>query len=307
MQKKRLVVLLAVVLVLLALAGIIELMRLGFSTSSEPSSAAVGESASVSESNESAKGPEEKSEEASEVSAEASAEEHAEASAEESAAEQRAIAERQAAELAESGRVMLGGIPLQQAVADKLVEPHPGYASAVGFIGQEDTLPSGCEIVALSVVLDAMGLDASPEEIAEYHLSIGDDLATDYVGDPSWDGGGLPPCIIDAGNSWLEERGAPVVVANLTGTTFDGILDLVALGYPVMVWTTEDLEEPMDVEDVGDGLTWYMPEHCVVVYGVQGDEVLVSDSIQGLLLCDRAEFDYIYESCGSMAAFAMPQ
>lgn len=214
--------------------------------------------------------------------------------------------EVRAAELVKSDAVVVDGTPLQRVQAESLVRRAASYTKEVDHIAQKSTLSSGCEIVALSVALNAMGIQADPEDIASRHLRLGSNYATDYVGDPRTDGGGLPPSIVDAGNSWLEGQGLDVRVVDLTGTTFAGVSELVALGYPVVVWTTEGNTAPSVVLTTSNGFVWYLPEHCVVVYGVDGDDVLVSDSIEGLITRDRAEFQDIYEKCGNMAILVWP-
>ena len=46
---------------------------------------------------------------------------------------------------------------------------------------------------------------------------------------------------------------------------------------------------------------WCDNEHCVVLYGVDGDSVLVSDPLEGLVEGDAEAFAQIYEACGSRA------
>ena len=70
---------------------------------------------------------------------------------------------------------------------------------------------------------------------------------------------------------------------------------------PVILWTTMYQEEPsFSGQEIGP-YEWYTNEHCVVVYGSEGDEVLVSDPLDGLVKRDRAYFSALFETCGSMA------
>ena len=88
---------------------------------------------------------------------------------------------------------------------------------------------------------------------------------------------------------------------DLTGTSYKDLCELVKLGYPVLVWTTEDMSTP----DVWS--TWYHPEHCVVLYGFKGDDALVSDSLAGLVKRNSKRFGEIYETVGKRAAFICPK
>ncbi|MCI7505353.1 MAG: hypothetical protein MSA55_05190, partial [Coriobacteriaceae bacterium] len=80
---------------------------------------------------------------------------------------------------------------------------------------------------------------------------------------------------------------------------------LVEGGYPVSIWVTEGMVAPSNVEPSGDYL-WYWPEHCITVYGAEGDRVLVCDTIYGMAEYSRAEFVEIYEACGSMSTAILP-
>lgn len=214
--------------------------------------------------------------------------------------------EVQAAELVKTSAIILDGAPLQRAEAESIVHAAGPFASAADHIDQRGVLKSGCEIVSLAVAMRAEGYDVSPAEIADDHMRYGGDFTVDYIGSPRAYGGGFPACIADAGNSWLAGHGAPGRAFNLTGTTFQGVVGLVELGYPVLTWTTEGLANPVRTGTAKDGLQWYRPEHCVVVHGFEGEEVLVSDPLAGLVRRDRAAFERVYDACGKLAVFVRP-
>lgn len=280
MSVKRLAASLCAVLALLAIAGVLEVSLLVFSSSSE---------AVASEGIVTYDGPRFIARVESSIIAEQQAQK----------AWQNEVVVP-ARSLVEPGFIVVDGERLKQDAAESLVEGAEGFTTRVQFIDQKTVLASGCELVSVAVALHAEGVDAAPADIAS-HLRKGANVATDYLGDPARNGGGLPPCVVDAANAWSAEHGNEARALNLTGTTFDGVLALAELGYPVVVWTTERLAEPRFSGAVQDGLQWYRPEHCVVVYGVEGDSVLVSDSLEGLVRRDRAQFSHIYEACGNKA------
>lgn len=69
----------------------------------------------------------------------------------------------------------------------------------------------------------------------------------------------------------------------------------------MLIWTTEAMASPS-----GGGGSWYYPEHCVVIYGVEDDGVLISDSLAGLVVRDRSRFQSIYEAIGRPAMVVLP-
>lgn len=178
-------------------------------------------------------------------------------------------------------------------------------AASVGELLQMPALPAGCESVALTCVLRSMGFDLGLTDIVDGYLDI-DPTRSDYVtgfgGDPRTGGGALPPAMVTAANRYLAAQGEQGIEArDVTGTSFDGLLAQVSEGRPVLVWTTMYMADPAFTGYERDGWRWYSNEHCVVLYGVDGEDVLVSDPLEGLVRRDAAQFQRLYEACGSMA------
>lgn len=117
-------------------------------------------------------------------------------------------------------------------------------------------------------------------------------------------GSAMPPAVVAAAERYLSERSSKLVATDLTGTSFTKIKGMVKRGLPVMVWSTIDAETPVytslrtDVE----GYPWYRNFHCVVLYGVDGNDALASDPLEGLVRRDRAWFTILHRACGLMAA-----
>ena len=285
MSVKRLAIPLCAVFVLLALAGVLQIIVLFLSSGSEAVAAegmtASGETPVISQ-----------------VGTAVVFEQRAEK------ARQSEVAVP-ARSLVDPGFIKVDGKALDKARAEKLVEDADGFTADVQYIDQNTVLASGCELVALAVAMNAEGVEVAPTDFVG-HLRQGSNAATDYLGDPARNGGGLPPAVVEAANAWATAHGERARALDLTGTSFDGVLALAALGYPVIAWTTEGLQEPQFRTTSQDGLQWYSPEHCVVVYGVDGDDVLVSDSLEGLVRRNLAQFSRIYESCGNKAILVQP-
>ena len=175
------------------------------------------------------------------------------------------------------------------------------YTSHVGEQLQNLIMYGGCELISLNIALQSMGFDTDIEQIVDDFLEIDGNFATGYAGSPYDYGGGFPPGVAAAANGYLESIGATVRAHNLTGLAFEDLAALVNRGYPVMVWSTMELEEPYFSGEYEGDSEWYINEHCVVLYGFDGDYALVSDPLDGYVERDLQWFADVYEQCGSMA------
>ena len=199
-------------------------------------------------------------------------------------------------------QIIVDGTHITEDAIAMVASTQAPYTSQVGNVNQNSAgLPSGCEVVSLAVALQSMGFEADPQDIADSFLVMDGSFATGYAGSPYGAGGGYPPGLANAANSYLLANGGGVHAYDLTGTSFDGIKGLVMHGYPVLVWSTMFSEEPQYSNAFDGDEEWYINEHCVVVYGVDDGYVLVSDPIEGYVDRDEGEFSRIYEECGSMA------
>ncbi len=168
---------------------------------------------------------------------------------------------------------------------------------------QYPELPAGCESVALTCVLNAMGYDIAATELVANYLPI-DPTSSDhnsFLGDPYSSGYAFPPAIIAAATNYFTAIGSSAEARDISGTDFEELLEIVESGTPVLVWSTMYFNEPVFTGlAVGPYATYYN-EHCVVLYSFDDDVVYVSDPLDGLVERDRADFQRIYEICGSMA------
>lgn len=180
----------------------------------------------------------------------------------------------------------------------------PGATANVGALLQNPELPAGCEAVSLTIVLEAMGYRLGLTEIVDSYLAT-DPSGGNYVyafrGDPRVSGEAFPPAIVDAANAYLLAHGAAETAQELTGSSFAVLQNLVQDGVPVIVWTALPGEFPEFSGVSYNGYAWYNNEHCVVLYGLDGTEVLVSDPLEGLVRRNADEFQTLYEMCGAMA------
>ncbi|MCL2888824.1 MAG: C39 family peptidase [Eggerthellaceae bacterium] len=191
------------------------------------------------------------------------------------------------------------------------IAPNPrdkraNYTSNINHISQYPELPTGCEVVALTIVLQSMGFSLEKTTIAEYYLDYSyEDFVHAFVGDPfSYEGmAAYPPAIAKAANAFLEDQHSSMKAYDITGTSWYDLLDFVERGFPVIIWSTLYATEPWFTDDEYEGWRWYLNEHCVVLYWVEYEpyKVWVSDPTSGNVQDNGGYYHWLYEECGSMA------
>ena len=193
---------------------------------------------------------------------------------------------------------------------------------------QNPELPTGCECVSLTMVLNYLGCTADKLDIARYYLpkmdfyyedgeQYGADFRRVFAGDPEKPDsyGCYAPCIAEAASAYIESRGFDAEVTDITGTGFDKLLtDYIDEETPVLIWvTSNDLHEtePMAVWKTPEGeeVQWKAYEHCVVLTGYDEDNSLiyVSDPLYGSTFYDRGRITERYNDMGKQAVCIVPE
>ncbi len=181
---------------------------------------------------------------------------------------------------------------------------------SVEAMDQYPELPTGCESVALTMAINALGYDLEKTEIAEKYLIYDDNFAIGYCGDPfSDDGAGIWPIgIVATVDAFAQETGAKVCAYNTSKSPLKDLCKLVDAGYPVVVWTTYYMCEPMYSDDGvyydDEYYMWYDNEHCVTLYGYDRDAgtVDIADPLRGKVTVDAGEFERLNEDIGGYSA-----
>ena len=185
----------------------------------------------------------------------------------------------------------------------------------VPLICQYPELPTGCESVAATMLLNYYGVDVSATVFAgewlecepyyyENGVMYGPSPYDRFVGDPfsSHSYGCFATVIANAINANCSE-----VSANpLYNVPFGDLLERISKGEPVLIWATMHMQEPMQ------GATWTLPngellhwkrgEHCLVLVGYDKDFVYLNDPDSGA--CAGYEKELValrYEQMGSWA------
>lgn len=184
---------------------------------------------------------------------------------------------------------------------------------------QMPELPTGCEITALTMVLNYYGYDADKITMASQYLPIayynfyyddygnlyGPDLNNYFVGDPFTMGGYIcgTGAIVTAADDYLEDQGSSMRATDITGSSPEELYELVRNDTPVVVWVTVYMTYRGEVNgwytETGEYVDWSVSDHGAVLIGYSEDTVTIADPISGIVEYDRATFESVFESRGN--------
>lgn len=155
---------------------------------------------------------------------------------------------------------------------------------------QYPELPTGCEITSLTMVLNYYGFDVDKCDLSDNYLDKGKvgtvDFRMIFEGDPrdkdSY--GCYAPVIVNTANKFLRSQSSSLKAAEITDTEFEDLFEYTNKGVPVMVWCTYELAQghfsvTWNVD--GQDMTWYTPEHCMVLLGQKDDKAVTADPASG--------------------------
>ena len=195
-------------------------------------------------------------------------------------------------------------IATQADEASKLLKDFP-------VIPQLPELPTGCEITCLAMVLNYYGFAADKCDLADNYLEKSEDYEADFhkvfVGNPRDEDayGCYAPVIEDAANRYLTDAGSTMLAVDVSGTELDKLVGYIDIGVPVVVWGTMNCAEGYYTdtwEADGVEVSWYWPEHAMVLIGYSDTRIWVADSLKNKVLAfDRDLFKTRYEELGKQA------
>ena len=156
------------------------------------------------------------------------------------------------------------------------------------------------------MVLQWAGADVSKVDVAnevKKEPTWGGDPFKGFVGDPfkKESFGVFAKPMVEVIDTYLPGRGV-----DLSGSTFDELLQVIDSGSAVAAWVTNKLEEPKNnatwyTED-GKRIFWQSPEHVMVIIGYNDSEIIVNDGADGTIRnYNRARFTSVWEKMGHHA------
>ena len=185
-------------------------------------------------------------------------------------------------------------------------------------IEQYPELPTGCEITALTMVLNyygyqvnkvTMALDYMPKVQAEFYRSedgrlMGPDLENFFVGDPTEETGYIcgTGAIVTAANRYLADVGSDLTAAAMKNAQPEKLYDLIDQGTPVVIWCTINMEDRAETDgwyrEDGTYMEWSTNDHGAVLIGYDEDTVTVADPIYSRITVSRDQFEKIFAERG---------
>lgn len=185
-------------------------------------------------------------------------------------------------------------------------------------IEQYPELPTGCEITAMTMVLNyygyqvnkvTMALDYMPKVQAEFYRSedgrlMGPDLENFFVGDPTEETGYIcgTGAIVTAANRYLADVGSDLTAAAIKNAQPEKLYDLIDQGEPVVIWCTINMEDRAETDgwyrEDGTYMEWSTNDHGAVLIGYDEDTVTVADPIYNRITVSRDQFEKIFAERG---------
>lgn len=186
----------------------------------------------------------------------------------------------------------------------------PNQASIeMELIYQHPELPTGCESVALTMLLKYYGFDLEKTTIAKDYLIYSTNFVEGYMGNPFTTGGAgiYSPGLTRTANKYLDAQDSELNAQNVTDSTPEELYRYVSEGTPVVIWNTvyflQNQPTGLKVKWGEKTYEWDSCEHCMVLtgYDLEKNAVIVHDPIQGIVERDADGFWERYEKLGSMA------
>lgn len=197
----------------------------------------------------------------------------------------------------------------------KAGEPLPEQAQIedFGLILQMPELPTGCEITALTMMLNyygyavdktVMASDYLPARDAGLHYGAdgtlyGNDMEQYFIGDPATENGYIcgTGAIITAADGYLSDCGSSLRGEDLTGSDVNELYRLVSEGTPVLVWVTIGMEDRREIQgwytEDRRFMDWSTNDHGAVLIGYSAGTVTIADPISGICEYSREQFEKV--------------
>lgn len=183
-------------------------------------------------------------------------------------------------------------------------------------INQYPNYQTGCESVALTMLLKYYGVNVNPDMVIsklkkgsvpynENGIMYGANPEIEFVGNPysKYSYGVYERPIMEVANSFKSD------IKGGSNISFNDVLNLVKNGTPVMAWTSMGLSLPYISKSwiykpTGEVISWKANEHAVVIVGVNDSSIVVADPIGGKLKTySKSLFEQRYNYYGKKALY----
>lgn len=181
-------------------------------------------------------------------------------------------------------------------------------------------LPNGCEITALTALLNYYGYHVSKTVMADEFLRkepfvkkgdkiYGANPYKAYAGNPRSKDKGFftyTPPILEAANEYFKTVDGDDYTLDISGSSREEIMQRLSRGMPVLIWVTLDLRKPnirysWYFHDTGEKFDSPTNLHAVVLNGYDGKNVHVMNPLIGQTKYNADAFFKSYQELGSHA------
>lgn len=187
----------------------------------------------------------------------------------------------------------LNNLELKYGMLIGIFDNNSYYIVNVPFTNQYPNYPTGCESVALTILLNYYGIKVTPNEIIDKlpkgklpfiknGIMYGGNPEIEFIGNPysKYSYGVYDKPIESIANMYKQK------INNATGLSLDEILKIVKTNNPVLVWTSMNLMMPYIskswiYEPTGERIYWKAGEHAAIIIGYTKDKIIISDPIDG--------------------------
>lgn len=186
-------------------------------------------------------------------------------------------------------------------------------------INQMPELPTGCEITALTMVINYYGYPVDKTVMASTYLPTasadryygadgrlyGTDMNKYFIGDPFTEGGIIcgTGAIVTAADGYLADAGSTLRAHDLTGSSPEDLYGRVSRGQPIVVWVTISMADRRETQgwytQNGDYVDWSTNDHGAVLIGYTDTTVTIADPISGRTEYDREQFEKVFAARGN--------
>lgn len=203
-------------------------------------------------------------------------------------------------------------------VSERKTIPQSHKINNFEIIAQLPELPTGCEITAMTMVLNYYHLNPDKMEMATKYLPtteyyahyengrlIGPDLNNYFLGDPTSVYGYVcgTGAIITAVNRFLSDTKSTYIIKDLTGHDTTELYRYVSEDKPIVVWTTIEMADRYETEgcytENGEYVEWSQNDHCSVLIGYTDKTVIIADPILGEVEYSKKQFEKVLASRGN--------
>lgn len=184
----------------------------------------------------------------------------------------------------------------------------------VAYLAQNPELPTGCEAVSLTTVLNYLGYEIDKCDLVDNYLPQGEIGSTNpnqaFIGSPydAWAYGCYAPVIVMTANAYLQQVGASERAVDLSGTEIDTLLTQYLYKYerPVIFWASQNMEPIRQSTSWvigGENITWRGNNHCLVLIGWSERGYIFSDPLCGIVEYDKEITALRYAENGMQAVY----